>query len=262
MPTPHVEPPRLGRSVLFQLLAIAAGALASERPWARHEARPEPPPERPRKEERRIRVVRVDPPKAVRKEPPPPPAAPAPSPPAPAARKSAAQRPAAQKVATATPAQQPLARIAADSTAVHGVRMRVLVPREPGGLAAHLRNSGGCLVVSRLSGGSAEVVSVLGLVGLHAVEQPGPPCNGVPRLLRDASLNEALGDPVGRARAANPGEEMVLQVLLTSRLQDAAQAALQHRFGAVSEEEMARRAAEAGYELTCFAEPAGAVRCQ
>src|SRR5437660_908855 len=34
------------------------------------------------------------------------------------------------------------------------------------------------------------------------------------------------------------------------------------RFGAISDEEMGRRAAESGYELTCFAEPAGALRCQ
>ena len=258
MPIRHVEPPRLGRSVLFQLLAIAAGALASEHPWARHEVRPEPPPEPPRKEERRIRVVRVDPPKPVRKEPPPPAA----TPPAPSAPQQAEARKPPSPKPIAAQRQQPLARIAADSTAIHGVRMRVLVPREPAGLAAHLRNSGGCLVVSRLSGGSAEVVSVLGLDGLHALDQSGPPCNGVPRLLKDASLNEALGDPVGRARAAHPGEDIVLQVLLTPRLQDAAQAALHQRFGAVSEEETSRRAAEAGYELTCFAEPAGAVRCQ
>ena len=152
--------------------------------------------------------------------------------------------------------------IAADSTAIQGVRMRVLVPRRADELAAHLRNSGGCLVVSRLSGGSAEVVSVLGIDGMRAVERPGPPCNGVPRLLREGALNEALGDPLGRARAANAGEELVLQVLLNDRLHHAAQSALRARFGAVSEQEMGRLAAQSGYELTCFAEPLGAIRCQ
>jgi hypothetical protein len=153
-------------------------------------------------------------------------------------------------------------RIAADSTAVHGVRLRVLVPRSPEDLAAHLRNSGGCMVVSRLNGGGAEVLSVLRLDGRRAVELPGPPCDGVPRLLRDAGLNDALGDPLGRARAAAPGEDLVLQVLLTPRLPDLAQYALRARFGPIPEEEMARRAAESGYELTCFAEPAGSMRCQ
>ena len=79
------------------------------------------------------------------------------------------------------------------------------------------------------------MVSVLGLDGARAVERPGPPCNGVPRLLRESSLNDSLGDPLGRARAANAGEELVLQVLLNDRLHDAAQSALRARFGAVSE---------------------------
>ena len=145
---------------------------------------------------------------------------------------------------------------------MHGVRMRVLVPRDPGELAAHLRNSGGCLVVSRLAGKGAEVLSVLALDGQRVVEMSGPPCAGVPRLVRDPALNAALGDPLGRARAASPGDEVVLQVLLSPGLHDTARAALRARFGPVSEEEMGRRAAETGYELTCFAEPAGALRCE
>jgi hypothetical protein len=136
--------------------------------------------------------------------------------------------------------------------------MRVMVPRGAAELSAHLRNSGGCLVVSRLVGGEAEVVSVLGPLG---AEREGPPCNGVPRLLRDPALNDALGDPIGRARATHAGE-LVLQVLLTSALHDSARSALRARFGDVSDEEMGRRAGESGYELSCFAEPSGAVRCQ
>jgi len=255
---PHVEPPRLGRSVLIQLLAITAGALAHELPWSRKAVAPEPPPPPPHKEERRIRVVRIE------KPPPPAPpksAAPAPektpAPPKPAPPKPAPQKPAPEKIDPPAPT-----RIAADSTAIHGVRMRVLVPRHADELAAHLRNSGGCLVVSKLSGGSAEVISVLGIDGMRAVERPGPPCSGVPRLLREGALNEALGDPLGRARAANAGEDLVLQVLLTDRLHDVAQSALRARFGAVSEQEMGRLAAQSGYELTCFAEPLGSIRCQ
>ncbi len=98
------------------------------------------------------------------------------------------------------------------------------------------------------------------------MEQPGPPCDGVPRLLRDPGLNGLLGDPVGRARAElapdQRGSELVLQVLLTPQLHGAARSALRARFGDVSEEEMGRQAAESGYELTCFAEPSGPVRCQ
>jgi hypothetical protein len=277
----RVERPRLARSVLLQALALALGALASERPWAHREVRPEPPPS-PKKQERRIRVVKLTPPPRQPKDSPAPPkeaasqpkespsppkeapAAAAPRPPAQVARSSPAPRGATPPLKTPAqkPSMWPLARIAADSTAVHGVRLRVLVPRGPRDLAAHLQNSGGCLVVSRLSGEGAEVVSTLLLDGARAVELSSPPCGGVPRLLRDASLNDAIGDPLGRARTAMPGEDLVLQVLLTPRLHAEAQAALRAHFGPVSEEEMSRRAAEAGYELTCFAEPSGQIRCQ
>jgi hypothetical protein len=156
--------------------------------------------------------------------------------------------------------------IAADSTAVHGVHMRILVPRTPTDLAAHLRNSGGCMVVSRLTPEGAEVVSVLSVQGGVAVEQGGPPCGGVPRLLRDVHMNAMLGDPIARARAALAPDErsadLVLQVLLTPQLHDAARSALRARFGDASEEEMGQKAAASGYELTCFAEPSGPVRCQ
>ena len=272
MRTSPVEPPRLGRSVLIQLCALAAGALASDLPW-RHKEPAAPPPH---KEERRIRVVKLEkpPPKPPEAKPPeaakPPPAAAAkPPPPAvarptPPAAKPLPPRVLASARAPPQPIQQPPRPtvIAADSTAVHGVRMRVLIPRSADDLAAHLRNSGGCLVVSRLVGGSAEVISVLGIAGGRAVEQSGPPCSGVPRLLRDSGLNSALGDPLGRARAASPADDLVLQVLLTDNLPAVAQRALRRRFGDVSEEEMGRLAAQSGYELTCFAEPLGAVRCE
>ena len=278
---PHAEPPRLLRSVLLQAVALAAGALASEQPWADRTRRPEPPIPPPKKEERRIRVVKLSPPrpkqappKQPAAAPPPDPAAPSSPPPPAEAPKSAPQKKLAPPRGTPTPKPAPpksiarispvktLAHVAADSTALHGVRMRVLVPRSSADLAAHLRNSGGCLVVSRLSGDGAEVVSVLGLDGGRAFEVSSPPCNGVPRLLRDGSLNDEIGDPLGRARAAMPGEPLVLQLLLPPRLHCAAQSALRAHFGAATEEEMSRRAAEAGYELTCFAEPAGDVRCE
>lgn len=144
--------------------------------------------------------------------------------------------------------------------------MRILVPRTPADLAAHLRNSGGCMVVSRLTPEGAEVVSVLAVQGGVAVEQTGPPCNGVPRLLRDVHMNAMLGDPIARARASLAADErsadLVLQILLTPQLHSAAQTALRARFGVVSEEEMGRQAAASGYELTCFAETSGFVRCQ
>jgi hypothetical protein len=244
------EPPRLVRAVCFQLLALAGAALLAALPWSRSRKAPEERAPEPKKEERRIRIVQLP-------RPQPPPQAPAPVAPAP---KLVPPRPATARQAPAPAAPQPLARIAADSTSVHGVRMRVLVPRSPGDLARHLRNSGGCLVVSRLDGGGAEVLSVLAIDGSRAVETGGPPCAGVPRLLRDAALNAALGDPLGRVGAG--GGEVVLQVLLTPSLHESARSALQARFGAVSEEEMGRRAAETGYELTCFAEPAGPLRCE
>ena len=271
-------PPRLLRAVGLQILVLGAAALLSELPFVRRAPLPAPPPPKPAKREQRLRVVQLPrpPPPSAQPKPPPPTAQPAPppppAPPQPAQAKSdPPPRPAPPRAAAAQPAPGPppavpLAHIAADSTAVSGVRLRVLVPRSPAELGSHLRHSGVCLVVSRLSGGGAEVLSVLGLEGQRAVELAGPPCSGVPRLLRDGGLNASLGDPIGRARAAlqaeERGQELVLQVLLTPRLPDLAHDALQARFGDISEEAMARKAAETGYELTCFAEPAGALRCQ
>ncbi|HYS08180.1 MAG TPA: hypothetical protein VEP66_05530 [Myxococcales bacterium] len=256
-------PPRLFRAVCLQMLVLTGVALLSALPGIpSKKSAPVPEPEPKKREERRIRIVQLPKPPPLPKTepakvPPPPQAAPAQAQPAPARE--------AARPATASPAPTPapaLARIAADSTAMSGVRMRVLVPRSPAELAAHLRNSGACLVVSRLVGDGAEVLSVLGLDGSRAVQTSGPPCSGVPRLLRDPALNAALGDPLGRARAQSPGDEIVFQIILSPRLHDTAQAALRARFGAIGEEEMGRRAAESGYELTCFAEPAGPLRCE
>lgn len=257
-------PPRIARAVCLQMLALAGLALLSALPWPREDRPAVQRPPEPKKQERRIRIVQLP-----RPRPPPPTpaavaAAPRPPPPAPARPQPASKEaPPAQPAPAPVPSPAPpLARIAADSTAMQGVRMRVLVPRDPAELAAHLRNSGGCLVVSRLAGGAAEVLSVLALEGTQAVATAGPPCSGVPRLLRDPALNAALGDPLGRARAASPGEDLVLQVLLNPVLQASAQSALRSRFGSLPPEEMGRLAAESGYELTCFAEPGGPLRCE
>ena len=257
------RPPRLLRAAGVQVLALVAVLVVAER------RRPAVAEEKPQpKAEKRIRVVQVPKPKPkpkVEPQPAPPPAAPpklvAVHKPPPPPRASPARPP-------PSPSPQPEAhrQIAADATAVQGVHLRVLVPRSPGELVAHLRNSGGCLVVSQLNGDGAEVLSVLDVSGARAVESASRPCDGVPRLVRDAALNQALGDPIGRARAGLAAEdrkgEVVLQVLLSRRLNDEAQHALRARFGSVSMEEMGKLAAASGYELTCFGEPAGAVRCE
>lgn len=249
-------PPRLWRSVSLQGLALAATAVVAGLPWRGRDPRPQPTPPQPaRQEVRRIRVVQLPRP--------PVPSEPRTAPrPAPADARPTPRTPAA---ASQKSAPEQRTRIAVDARAVQGIRLRVLVPRTPSDLAAHLRNSGGCMVVSRLSGSSAEVLSVLGLEGERAVEVSGAPCAGVPRLIRDGGLNAALGDPVGRARASLPpgerSDELGLQVLLTPGLHEVARYALRARFGAIPEEQMARRAAETGYELTCFAEPTGSLRC-
>lgn len=267
-------PPRLWRAVGIQLLAFSALALISDLRLKHRPALEPPAPPKPHHEQR-IRVVQI--PKlpipkplepAVKAEP----LKPAPKPPPVNARQNANPNEIPKPAETATlnpgphPQPVPSTLIPTDSKAIHGVPLRVLVPRTPDALASHLRNSGGCLVVSRLAADGAEVISVLGLDSGRAVEQPGPPCDGVPRLLRDPGLNGLLGDPVGRARAElapdQRGSELVLQVLLTPQLHGAARSALRARFGDVSEEEMGRQAAESGYELTCFAEPSGPVRCQ
>jgi hypothetical protein len=267
------RPPRLARAAIAQLAALAAAVLIADRPWSAP-PKPKEPERREPPKETRIRVIKLPkppprPPQPQSQQPQPQPQA-QPQTPQVLPNRQVPKRQSAPRSqpASARTAESAVSRaiIAADSTAVQGVRLRVLVPRDPAELAAHLRGSGGCLVASRLSGGAAEVISTLRLDGDRAVETQGPPCAGVPRLLRDSGLNAALGDPLGRARAALPpneqGGEVVLQVLLSPELHADARAALQARFGALPMAEIARRAAESGYELTCFAEPSGALRCE
>jgi hypothetical protein len=202
--------------------------------------------------------ARVEPPRPTPAPAPAPPPAPRPQPIA--AQPPAPPPPAPRREAPPSPKPAPM-RIAIDSTSVHGVRLRVLVPRSPEELANHLRNSGGCLVVSSIAPDGAEPLSVLQLSGGRAVEVDAPPCGGVPRRL-DAAMNAALGDPIGKVRAQHPEGVLALQAILTPRLTSSASAALAARFGAGTEAEVAQRASEANYELTCFAEPDGPVRCE
>src|SRR3984893_6895234 len=115
-------PPRLLRAVCLQLLALAGAGLVSTLPWPRGgQPAPIPVPE-PKKQEKRIRIVQLPrPPPVARPDPAPPspvkPAVPARPPPPPTAPQPAP-----------APAP-PLARIAADCTAMPGVRLRVPAPR-------------------------------------------------------------------------------------------------------------------------------------
>ncbi len=138
-----------------------------------------------------------------------------------------------------------------------------MIPSDPRAIEAHLSRSGGCLVVSRLRGEEAEPLATFTVQGGRAVPTEGPPCGGVPRLLSGDSLNEALGDPIGHAaRASGETGPLVLQIVLSSSLHGAAQVALAARFGSLPQNQMAQAAAGAGYELRCYAEPSGEVRCQ
>src|SRR5438105_12735449 len=167
-PIDVARPPRLARSVCLQALALAAAALLGDAPWS-HQPRPVPVPEQaPRKEERRIRIVQVPRPR---------PPQPASSPP----RQVLAQPPPAPAPQRSAPEAR--ARIAADSTAVQGVRLRVLVPRRRGDLSAHLRNPRGCLVVWLLACCGAEELSPLRLEGQRRVELDGAPGRGPPSQL-------------------------------------------------------------------------------
>src|SRR4051812_13622651 len=112
-------PPRLARAVCLQALALAGLLLLSALPWPRREKTAPPPPPAAKKQERQIRIVQLPKPAPQPAAPQPPAARPPPAPP-----RSAP--PPAQAAAARTPPPSPIARIAADSTAVHGVRMRVL----------------------------------------------------------------------------------------------------------------------------------------
>jgi hypothetical protein len=262
------EPPRLVRSVAILAASLCAASLLAGIPWmVRERAKaPEPAPKPPEKE-RRIRVVRIEKPPPVRiatPQPKPPPAPPkeppraAPKPPPPAPRPPP---PAMQTAAHPEPAPRPAqpVQVAPDLTSVQGVRTKVYVST-PAELAAHLRNTGGCLVVSNVGTEGAEFVTSLEIHGSGTSDSPAPLCSGAPRTL-SPSMNVALGDPLGRIRAEYGPGNYILQAILTPSLYAQAHAVLVARFGPISEEEMGRRAAQTGYELRCFAEPSG-VRCE
>jgi len=270
------EPPRLVRSVSIQAVALCAVALLAGVPWISRRApkEPEPAPKPMEKKEQRIRVIRIPRPEPVRTEtpkPPPPkpqptkqperatPKPPLPKSPPKVMQAAARPEPAPPRLESAPP--RPIAQVAPDLKAVKGVPVHIYVPSSPEELAAHLRSSGGCLVVSNLSGEDQGVLKVFGIEGTRAVEVSDAPCSGAPRRLSQ-TLNAALGDPVGRVRAEFGHGDLALQVYLSPDLYDRAQSALVARFGPVSQEEMAEKASESGYELSCFADPNGPVRCQ
>jgi hypothetical protein len=253
-PTPKVAPAPKPPEPKQAVAAIKPPPAPTPTPPAPTPPAPTPPAPKPPEPQARV-------------EPPPPTPAPAPVPqPAPRPEPIAARpappppMPAPRREAPPAPKPAPM-RIAIDSTSVHGVRLRVLVPRSPEELANHLRNSGGCLVVSSIAPDGAEPLSVLQVSGGRAVEVDAPPCGGVPRRL-DAAMNAALGDPIGKVRTQHPEGVLALQAILSPRLTSSASAALAARFGAGTEAEVAQRASEANYELTCFAEPDGPVRCE
>jgi hypothetical protein len=286
MPLPQLaEPPRLLRSVSIQMVALCAIVFLAGLPWIAHRAakgpEPAPKPMEPKKEQR-IRVIKIPRPEPVRTETPKPPppkqqapkepqrAAPKPpSPKLPPKVMQAAVRP--QPAPPAAPPQpapavapappRPIAQVVQDVKAVKGVPVHIYVSSSPEELAAHLRYSGGCLVVSNLSGDDQGVLKVFSIEGSRAVEVSDQPCSGAPRRLNQ-TLNAALGDPLGRVRAEFGHGDLALQVILSPDLYDRAQSALIARFGPVSQEEMAQKASESGYELSCFADPNGPVRCQ
>jgi hypothetical protein len=75
-------------------------------------------------------------------------------------------------------------------------------------------------------------------------------------------LNAALGDPVGRVRAAYGLGDLALLAYLSPVVSDRAESALAARFGPISQEEMAEKAAASGYELRCHAWETGRIDCQ
>src|SRR5512141_2175512 len=112
-------PPRLARAVGLQTLALAGLAVVAALPWPRARTVPVSPPPEVKKEERRIRIVQLP-----RPAPRSPPAAspPRPQPASPARAQPSPAPPAVQAAAARAPSPASLARIAADSTAVRGVR--------------------------------------------------------------------------------------------------------------------------------------------
>jgi len=80
------------------------------------------------------------------------------------------------------------------------------------------------------------------------------------------ALNSALGDPIGQTLARQapgkpPSGALVLQVLLSHRLNHAAQEATRRMFGNLPAEEAARQARARGYELRCYAKTDGQFKC-
>jgi len=156
-------------------------------------------------------------------------------------------------------------RIQAEQRRIRGIPLRIFVPRNPLDLDRHLHIGGGCLVVSRLRADAADVLAAFNVVDGQARLSGDQPCQGIPRLLGNA-LNSALGDPIGQTLARQapgkpPSGALVLQVLLSHRLNHAAQEATRRMFGNLPAEEAARQARARGYELRCYAKTDGQFKC-
>ena len=160
----------------------------------------------------------------------------------------------------------PPTRLAADTRHVAGVALRVFIPSSPHALQSHLRRGGGCLLVSRLHSNAAEALASLRLADGRAHLIPPRPCQGVPRILRDPTLNAALGDPLGQIRTqlaarGQPTTNLVLQAILSPTLDTAARAALHRHYGPGTDAQVAQRANAAGHSLRCYAHTNGSLTC-
>ena len=278
-----IAAPRFGRALIVQLGVLLAIGVAfaivnalDERKEPIVEKKVEPP-----KEEERVVIVKVekidppkiDPPKpreelAVKTPPPreqpkheppreqpkhePPREQPKPQPPR--------EQPQPQREAPSVrPAPSPVVAEIAD---VGGVPLRVLVPSSPDELEHYLRRSASCLLVSRMAGDRAEVIAAYELTGGRAQPSARPPCQGVPRVIRDRALIAALGDPIALTRAQYAaGGELIMQIVLPPALLAQADRAARRRLGDAPDKELARRAAAASYEIRCYAKTDGTLAC-
>jgi hypothetical protein len=260
--------------VSIQAVALCAIAVVAGVPWISRRApkEPVPAPKPEPKKEQRIRVIRIPRPEPARAEAPKPPP-PKPQPPKEPQRAAPKPLPAklppkVMQAAARPPEPAPIPaperhpmQIAPDVTSVKGVRIVTYVRDSPAQLAAHLHNSGGCLVVGNVGPEGTDFVTSLEIEGNRAVESSAPMCSGAPKTL-SPTINAALGDPLGRVRAEYGPGNYQLQAILTPELYDRAHAALAARFGTLSEEEMGRQAEQTGYQVRCYAEPTGLIRCE
>lgn len=290
-----IRAPAFLRALIAQLAAIALAGLVivlwparaiEPEAKAAEEEKDRPKPEPPEKVERVV-VVKVErvaalpqmiAPKMIAKNEPLPPKVERPQPvePAPKQEPPRQQTPAPEerprqqtpaqrsKPALSKPAPRQTAPQRAELADVSGVPLRVLVPSSPHELERYLDRSQSCLLISRVDGDRAEVIESLDLSAGRTAPSRRPPCSGVPRVIRDRALIDALGDPIARTRqthATRASDELVMQIVLPASLVGAAENAAKKRLGNAAPAELARRAAAAGYEIRCFAKTDGTLAC-